>query len=306
MRVFVTGATGFVGSAVVKELIGAGHSVLGLARNDENAKKLKEAGAEVQRGDLKDLNSLRSGAEKADAVAHLAFIHDFSRFAENALADKAAIEAIGEVLVGSERPFVVTSGLALLAEGRLATEQDSLVPDFPRQSEATAEALAERGVHTSSVRLPPTTHGLGDHGFVPQLIDIAREKGAAAYVGDGANHWAAGHRFDAAVIYRLALERAAAGLAKPGARYHAVGDQGVPMREIAEVIGRRLGVPVASRKQEEAAAHFGFLGMFVGLNIQASSAWTQKELGWTPKQPGLLADLDQPAYFNGASKYTNQ
>ena len=249
---------------------------------------------------------LQSGAEKADAVAHLAFIHDFSKFAENSLTDKAAIEAIGEALAGSARPLVVTSGLALLVEGRLATEQDKTVPGFPRLSEATAEALAERGVHTSTVRLPPTTHGVGDHGFVPRLIEIAREKGAAAYVGDGANHWAAGHRLDAAVIYRLALEKAAAGLAKPGARYHAVGDQGVPMREIAEVIGRRLGVPVVSKKQEEAAAHFGFLGMFVGLNIQASSAWTQKELGWTPKQPGLLADLDQPAYFNGASKYANQ
>jgi nucleoside-diphosphate-sugar epimerase len=301
MRVFVTGATGFVGSAVVKELIGAGHSVLGLARNDANAKKLEEAGAEVHRGDLNDLKSLQSGAEKADAVAHLGFIHDFSRFAEVCAVDKTAIETIGEVLVGSTRPLVVTSGLALLAPGRPATEQDSPMPGFPRLSEATAEALTQRGVRASTVRLPPTTHGAGDHGFVPRLIDIAREKDVAAYVGDGTNHWAAGHRLDAAVIYRLALEKAAA-----GARYHAVSDEGVPMREIAAVIGKRLGVPVVSKTQEEAAEHFGFLGMFVGMDIQGSSKWTQQELGWKPKQPGLLADLDQEAYFAGASKYANQ
>jgi nucleoside-diphosphate-sugar epimerase len=301
MRVFVTGATGFVGSAVVKELIGAGHSVLGLARNDENAKKLEELGAEAHRGDLTDIKSLKSGAEKADAVAHLGFVHDFTRFAEVCAIDKAAIEAIGEVLAGSERPLVVTSGLALLAAGRAATEQDKVPSGFPRKSEETADALTQRGIRASVVRLPPTTHGVGDHGFMPRLIEIAREKGAAAYVGEGTNRWAAGHRLDAAVLFRLALEKAAA-----GARYHAVADEGVPMREIAALIGRRLGVPVVSKTPEDAAEHFGFLGMFAGMDMYASSAWTQNTLGWTPRQPGLLADLDQPAYFNGASKYANQ
>jgi nucleoside-diphosphate-sugar epimerase len=305
MRVFVTGATGFVGSAVVNELIGAGHSVLGLARNDANAKKLTEAGADVHRGDLNDLKSLQSGAEKADAVAHLAFMHDWAnfatRFAEICAADKAAIDAMGEVLAGSSRPIVVTAGQALRVQGRPATEQDEPAPGFPRLSEAAAMALAEKGVRASTVRLPPTTHGVGDHGFVPILINTARTKGVAAYIGDGTNKWAAGHRLDAAVVYRLALEKAAA-----GARYHVVDEEGVPMREIAGVIGRRLGVPVVSKTQEEAMEHFGFLGMFVGMNIETSSAWTQKELGWKPKQPGLLADIDQPAYFEHAAEYANR
>lgn len=301
MRVFVTGATGFVGSAVVQELIQAGHQVLGLARSDANAKALEAIGAQPHRGELTDHKSLKSGAEKADAVAHLAFIHDFSKFVENSAIDKAAIETIGEVLAGSARPLVVTSGMALLAKGRVSTEQDTPPPGFPRASEAAAEALAERGIRASSVRLPPTTHGIGDHGFVPRLIEIARQKGVAAYIGDGANHWAAAHRKDAAVVYRLALEKAAA-----GARYHVVGDEGIEMRKIAEVIGRRLNVPVASKIREEAAEHFGFLGMFVGEDIRSSADWTKRELGWQPKHPGLLADLDQEAYFTTASKYANQ
>lgn len=301
MRIFVTGATGFVGSAVVKELLSHGHTVLGLARNDANAEKLTKAGAEVHRGDLTDPASLRRGAENADGVAHLGFIHDFTRFAEVSAIDKAAIEAIGEVLAGSNRPLLVTSGLARLAEGRLATEEDRPAPGFPRASEATAEALAQKGLRASAVRLPPTTHGAGDHGFVPRLIEVAREKGEAAYIGDGGNNWSAGHRLDAAVVFRLALERAA-----QGERYHAVAEEAVPMREIAAVIGRRLGVPVVSKSPEEAMGHFGFLGMFVGMNIQASSEWTRKTLGWKPKQPGLLADLDQSAYFEGASKYAGQ
>ena len=299
MRVFVTGATGFVGSAVVRELLGAGHSVLGLARNDANAAALAEAGAEALRGDLSDIKALQSGAEQADAVAHLAFIHDFSKFAENSAIDKAAIEAIGEVLIGTEKPLLVTSGVAVLPQGRVVTELEVAQHHFPRKSEETAIELAERGVKASAVRLPPTTHGAGDHGFVPGLIDIARAKGVAAYVGDGTNHWPATHRADAAVVYRLALEKPTAGV-----RYHAIAEEGVEFRAIAEVIGRRLGVPVVSKTPEEAMEHFGFLGMFVGADVRASSAWTRETLGWAPKQPGLLADLDTEEYFAGSSKYS--
>jgi nucleoside-diphosphate-sugar epimerase len=301
MRIFVTGASGFVGSAVVQELIHAGHTVLGLARSDANAKQLTEAGAQVHRGDLTDLASLRRGVEKADAVAHLAFIHDFSKFAENAAIDRAAIEALGEALAGSARPLVVSTGLAMLAQGRPATEEDRPAPGFPRMSESAALALAERGIHASSIRLPPTTHGVGDHGFVPRLIEVARQKGVAAYVGQGTNLWAATHRLDAAVVFRLALEKAGI-----GAHYHAVAEQGVPLREIAAVISRRLGVPLASKTPEEADGHFGFLGRFAGMDMQATSAWTRRTLGWEPRQPGLLADLDQEAYFAGASKYAHQ
>lgn len=287
MRVFVTGATGFVGSAAVRELLDAGHEVLGLARSDAGAKSLTAAGAEVHRGDLHDLNSLRSGAEAADAVIHTAFIHDFSNYGPAADADSRAIETLGAVLAGSDRPLIVTSGSLVVAPGRIATEDDAARPNFPRKSEEAAVALASRGVRTSVVRLAPSVHGKGDHGFVPRLIAIAREKGVSAYVGDGLNRWPGVHRLDAARLYRLALENGST-----GARYHGVADEGVPAREIAEVIGRRLNVPVVSKSAEEAAAHFGWIGLFFSMDGPASSAQTRAQLGWRPTQPGLLADLD--------------
>jgi nucleoside-diphosphate-sugar epimerase len=293
MRVFVTGAAGFIGSAVVPDLIAAGHEVVGLARSDANAAAITKMGAAVHRGSLEDLDSLRAGAANADGVIHLAFIHDFSKFAENGQVDKRAIEAMGETLAGSNKPLVVTSGVALLAPGRHSTEDDAAhTGGVPRVSEAAAFAFADRGVRVMAVRLPQVHGGEGKAGFIGYFLDVASQKGVSAYVGAGANRMAAAHRLDVAPVYRLALEKGVA-----GARYHAVADEGVPFREIAEVLGRAAGVPTSSIAPEKAAEHFGWLGMFAGVDAPASNALTRQRLGWTPTHAGLIADIGQPGYF---------
>jgi nucleoside-diphosphate-sugar epimerase len=293
MRVFVTGATGFIGSAIIPELIKAGHQVLGMARSDAGAKSLTAAGAQVHRGDLEDLESLRSGAAQSDGVIHTAFIHDFSKFEANCEIDRRAVEALGAALAGSDRPLVVTAGSALAAPGRLATEEDRPASTIPRvASEEATDTVASRGVRASVVRLPQV-HDRVKQGLVSYLIAVAREKGVSAYVGDGRNRWPAVHLLDAARLYRLALEQGSA-----GARYHAIAEEGVSLGEIAEAIGRGLKVPVVAKSTEEAAAHFGWLGLFVGLDCPASSALTQERLGWRPtSQTGMIADLNRARDF---------
>jgi nucleoside-diphosphate-sugar epimerase len=295
MRIFVTGATGFVGSATVQELISAGHQVIGLARSDAAAKSLAVMGAEVHPGDLEDLESLRSGAAMSDGVIHTGFIHDFSKFKANCEIDRNAIEALGSALVGSDHPLVITSGIGLLPQGRLATEESK--PAFPNPrprvaSEEAARAVADRGVRVSVVRLAPSVHGDGDHGFVPILINMAHEKGASAYLGEGLNRWPAVHRLDAAHLFRLALEKGA-----PRACYHGVAEEGVSFREIAEVIGHRIKLPVVSVAHDEAANHFGWFAHFAALDVPASSKKTREILGWKAKQLGLIADLNGDSYF---------
>ncbi|MBU9607912.1 SDR family oxidoreductase [Burkholderia multivorans] len=288
MRVFVTGATGFVGMPTVKELIAAGHRVLGLARSDEGEKSLAAIGADVHRGSLEDTESLRAGAAAADAVLHLGFVHDWSNFAQSCEIDRRAIEALGSVLAGSDRLLIVTAGTAgLAAPGRLATEDDDVPPDFPfpRVSEQTARAL--KGVRAAVVRLPQV-HDTVRQGLLTYAVAVAREKGVSAYVGEGRNRWAAAHISDVARLYRLALEKNEA-----GAKYHAVAEEGIPMRDIAEAIGRALKVPVASLSAEEAPAHFGWLAAFAGHDLVASSEKTRKVLGWNPTGPGLIADLER-------------
>ncbi len=310
MRIFVTGASGWIGSAVVPELIGAGHQVVGLARSDASAAALTSAGAEVHRGTLDDLDSLRSAAAASDGVIHLAFKHELAfsgDFQGAADADRRAVETFGEALAGSDRPFVLASGLLGLTPGRVATEQDGRDPDVavpaigdgPRTRLATAQSsldFASRGIRSSVLRLPPTNHGDGDNGFMATLIGIAREKGVSGYVGDGANRWPAVHVLDSAHLFRLAVEAAPA-----GSVLHAVADEGVPIRDVAEVIGRHLDLPLVSVSPVDAGEHFSWMGGFLGLDAPASSALTRELLGWQPTHPGLIDDLDQGHYFRTAT-----
>jgi nucleoside-diphosphate-sugar epimerase len=294
MRIFLTGATGFIGSAIVPELLKAGHHVLGLTRSDAGAQALIEAGVEVHRGALEEPDSLRLGAEKSDAVIHTAFDHDFSRFVENCEKDSRAIQALGEALKGSNRPLVITSGTGLgnAALGTLATEDvcNTEHPNPRVASELAGNALLEAGVNVSVVRLPQV-HNTIKQGLISPLIAIARERGVCAYVGEGRNRFPAGHLLDVARLYQLAVERA-----EPGARYHAVGEEGIETREIAEALGRGLNLPVTSIAPEKAPEHFGWMAMFAGLDFPASSARTREVLGWNPTGPGLIADLDAVRY----------
>lgn len=296
MRIFVTGATGFVGSAVVEELLRSGYQVLGMTRSEKGADALRAAGADVHYGELTDLDSLRAGAAATDGTIHTAFIHDFSKFRENCEIDRKVIGALGDVLAGSGRPLVVTSGTALVASNEPATEdmKASVSSDIlPRvASEEAADEAAAKGARVSIMRLSPSVHGDGDHGFVPHLIALAKEKGVSAYVGSGKNRWPGVHRLDAARLYRLAVEKNAA-----NARYHAAAEEGVPLREIATIIGKRLNVPVAGLSDEDAAAHFGWFKHFVSLDAPTSSETTRAQTGWQPREIGLLEDIDHERYF---------
>ncbi len=311
MRVFVTGASGWIGSAVVPELIGAGHQVTGLARSDASADALAAAGAEVHRGTLDDLDRLREAASAADGVIHLAFKHDIAfsgDFQGAADADRRAVETFGEALANSDRPLLIASGTLGVAPGRVATERDGHDSDpamaglggGPRTRWATAEltlSLASRGLRSSVVRLPPTNHGDGDHGFIAALVGIARDSGVSGYIGDGTNRWPAVHRLDSARLFSLALENAPG-----GSTLHAVAEEGVPVRDIAEVIGRHLDLPVVSVSPEDAGEHFAWLAGFLGIDAPASSLLTRELLGWQPTHPGLINDLDQGHYFHQPSE----
>jgi nucleoside-diphosphate-sugar epimerase len=309
MRVFVTGASGWIGSAVVPELIGAGHQAVGLARSDASAAALTAAGAEVRRGSLDDLDGLRAAATASDGVIHLAFKHDLAfsgDFQGAADADRRAVETFGEALAGSDRPLVIASGTLGLVPGRVATERDGHGPGSavaalgggPRTRSATAElvlSFSSRSVRSSVMRLPPTNHGDGDNGFVAALVGIARDKGVSGYIGDGSNRWPAVHRLDSAHLFRLALEEAPA-----GSTLHAVAEEGVPIRDIAAVIGRHLNLPVVSVAPEDAGGHFGWLSDFLAADSPASSTLTRELLGWHPTHPGLIDDLDQGHYFDSS------
>lgn len=296
MRVFVTGATGFIGSAIVRELMSANHQVLGLARTNAAAAALARLGVEAHRGELSDTDSLAAGARACDGVIHTAFIHDYGDRTAAGETDRRAIEALGAALAGSDRPLIATSGTAHLPAGRIGTEADAPDPSAPSThriaSEETIRALASRGVRAMLVRLPPSVHGDGDHAFVPRLIAVAREKGVSVYVGDGLNRWPAVHRFDAARLYRLVLERGTAGI-----RYHGVADEAVALRDIAGIIGQHLNLPVVSKSPDAAVDDLGFLGRLLAVDCPASGAWTREQLGWHPMEPGLLADLQHGRYF---------
>jgi len=291
MKVFVTGASGFIGSAIVKELLAAGHEVTGLARSDESAKAISDTGAQVLRGSLGDRGSLKRGASASDGVIHTAFIHDFSQYAKAAEADKTATEAMGKALAGTERPLIVTGGILGLEKENGFITENIAAPPFPRASEATALALADNGVHASVIRLPPSVHDKGDKCFIPVIINTARSKGVAAYVGDGNNRWPAVHRLDAAHVFCLALEKGA-----KGSLYNAIGDEGIPVRELAEVIGKNLNLPVVSISPDEAAKHFDWIGRFIVFDSPATAHKTRELLGWQPTHIGLVEDM-QKHYF---------
>ncbi len=296
MRVFLTGATGFIGSAIVTELLSAGHEVLGLVRSEASEEKLKALGVAVHRGELSDPETLAAGARACDGVIHTAFIHDFSQYVANAETDRRATAAMADALAGTGKPLIVTSGSAVLPPGRLGMETDAPVTEGLGSIRAMSEEVlgaAARGVRVSVVRLPPSVHGTGDHGFVPALIDIARKSGVSAYVGMGANRWPALHRSDAARLFRLALEKAL-----PGSRLHGAAEEGIAFREIAETIGRGLGVPLRSLSADQASAHFDWMAPFAAADMPTSSAITRNTLGWQPEGPGLLADMQHGGYFN--------